>query len=262
MVSGCIFDIKRYAIHDGPGIRTTVFFKGCPLHCWWCHNPESQSVGAVSMVKINKLDGREFKDEVPVGHTVTVEQLLDEIRKDAVFYEESDGGVTFSGGEPLMQPAFLAASLKMAKTYGFHTCVDTAGVSREMISDKIITYSDLFLYDIKTADRGIFDRYIGNGFDRVWENLARITTAGKEVIIRIPVIPGINDSEKSGKEIVQRLSQFPTLSNVSFLPYHHVGCDKYGRLGMTYKMKDTAPLSEEGLKPLKELFIREGYHIS
>ena len=125
---GNIFDIKRYAIHDGPGIRTTVFLKGCRLHCRWCHNPESQAVGTVSMKQVRKLGDREFEEIRKVGYGISVDELVEEIAKDAVFFEESGGGVTFSGGEPLLQPVFLLECLKACKARRIHTCIDTAGV--------------------------------------------------------------------------------------------------------------------------------------
>ena len=137
---GNIFDIKRYAIHDGPGIRTTVFLKGCRLHCRWCHNPESQAVGTVSMKQVRKLGDREFEEIRKVGYGISVDELVEEIAKDAVFFEESGGGVTFSGGEPLLQPVFLLECLKACKARRIHTCIDTAGGFRSIFRRNMPVY--------------------------------------------------------------------------------------------------------------------------
>ena len=157
---GNIFDIKRYAIHDGPGIRTTVFLKGCRLHCRWCHNPESQAVGTVSMKQVRKLGDREFEEIRKVGYGISVDELVEEIAKDAVFFEESGGGVTFSGGEPLLQPVFLLECLKACKARRIHTCIDTAGVAsgaylEEICRKKRIVSCTLFLSSLKPGITGI-----------------------------------------------------------------------------------------------------------
>ena len=258
---GKIFDIKRYAIHDGPGIRTTVFFKGCSLHCRWCHNPESQSFDEVKMTVKQKLGDRVFEESHVVGYEVSVEQLVKEIAKDYVFFEESGGGVTFSGGEPLMQEDFLLEVLKQCKAKNMHTCIDTAGVAPINRLEEICSNTDLFLYDVKTADKSKFEEFIGMGFDRTIENLKRIAGQGAHIIARIPVIPQFNDDEESMRQIIAVLSDIPQIREVNLLPFHRNGYDKYKRLGMTYGMGHTQSLKEQELEPLKALFRESGFII-
>ncbi|OYT13869.1 MAG: hypothetical protein B6I19_02890 [Bacteroidetes bacterium 4572_114] len=150
---GIVFDIKRFAIHDGPGIRTTIFLKGCPLKCWWCHNPESQDIKTFTDVKTIVLDGAPFEKQEEIGKLMSVEELLEIIEKESVFYDESGGGVTFSGGEPLLQHEFLLEILKALKQKNIHTTVDTCGFAKWEIFEQIIDYTDLFLYDLKHIDQ-------------------------------------------------------------------------------------------------------------
>lgn len=258
---GCIFDIKRYAIHDGPGIRTTVFLKGCNLRCRWCHNPESQPLQPGRMIQVNRLGDREFREERIVGYDTGPEELLMELQKDRVFYEESGGGVTFSGGEPLLQPEFLSETLRLCREHRLTTCVDTAGAVACSSLEDICHFTDLFLYDIKTAEEKVFSEYIGQGYDIVWRNLEKIVRSGKRVIIRIPVIPGVNDTVRSMEAISERLALFPSLREVELLPYHRTGADKYRRLGLTYAMGEQESLTAADLAGLKALFRRKNYHV-
>lgn len=258
---GNIFDIKRYAIHDGPGIRTTVFLKGCNLHCRWCHNPESQSLQPAVMVQVHRLGDKEFREESTVGYSVTTEELMAEILKDQVFFEESGGGVTFSGGEPLLQASFLLEILKLCKAHKIRTCIDTAGAVSCEILEEICRYTDLFLYDMKTAEEAKFTEFVGQGFYKVLENLGCIAGHGNRVIIRIPVIPGVNDTSDGQQALLDCLKQWPVLREVEFLPYHRTGADKYRRLGMTYEMGDLASMAERDLCEIKENFRRNGYTI-
>lgn len=258
---GNIFDIKRYAIHDGPGIRTTVFLKGCNLHCRWCHNPESQSLEPSRMWQIHRLGEKEFREEKMVGYCITAEELWTELRKDQVFFEESAGGVTFSGGEPLLQPGFLLEMLKRCRAAHFRTCVDTAGAVNIGGLEKICRYTDLFLYDIKTAEPDTFRTFIGEGYENVWDNLKRIVQHRAQVLIRIPVIPGVNDSLVALSAIVGRLKTIPALHRIELLPYHRTGADKYRRLGREYGMGETASLTETGITGIKEYFRENGYEV-
>ena len=258
---GNIFDIKRYAIHDGPGIRTTVFLKGCNLHCCWCHNPESQSVGPCYMSQVYRLGEKEFREERMVGYSISADELWEELRKDQVFFEESAGGITFSGGEPLLQSVFLLEMLKRCRAAHFRTCVDTAGAVQVKELEEICRYTDLFLYDVKTADPGKFKEFIGKGYEKVWENLDRIVRYGTSVWIRIPVIPGVNDTEADLSAIVSRLSTMPALHRIELLPFHRTGADKYRRLGRKYGMGETAGLTENGISGIKEYFRKNGYEV-
>lgn len=256
---GNIFDIKRYAIHDGQGIRTTVFFKGCSLRCHWCHNPESQSFDFNTMEQTLRMGGREFKENKIVGYRTTPAELLAELLKDYVFFEESGGGVTFSGGEPLMQPDFLLECLKLCKANRIQTCVDTAGVAPAECLDEICRYTDTFLYDIKTADPDKFARYVGEGYSLVWEHLRRIVENGNEIILRIPIIPGVNDTREELLKIIALLQSVPSLRRVNLLPFHRTGSDKYKRLGMTYDMGGVQGLTDADLTEFKALFTQYNY---
>lgn len=260
-MQGLIFDIKRYAVNDGPGIRTTVFFKGCPLRCRWCHNPESQSAKHEEMTVKRKLGDNVFDDVQPVGYLIDSGKLVEQIVRDEVFFDESGGGVTFSGGEPLMQPEFLVECLRGCRERNIPTCVDTAGAVSTPLMDDIISLTDIFLYDLKTVDSDKFSQYVGMGFDKVMDNLERVAETAKRVIIRIPVIPGVNDDAESISRMTEVLQRFPRIKEVSLLPFHRTGADKYRRLGRQWQMGDTHNLSQEDLLPLNGRFAAAGFQL-
>ena len=258
-MTGLIFDIKRYAVNDGPGIRTTAFFKGCPLRCRWCHNPESQSVRQETMPVKRKLGDKVFDDHRQVGYTIESDALVEQLARDFVFFDESGGGVTFSGGEPLMQAEFLLECLKGCKRKNIQTCVDTAGAIRTPLLADIITYTDIFLFDVKTADSEKFRSHIGSGFDIFLETLSAVAAKACRTIVRIPVIPGFNDDETSVDQIISLLRQYPRLKEVSLLPFHRTGFDKYRRLGREWQMGSTPNLKKEDLQPLNDRFTAAGF---
>ncbi|MDR2414383.1 MAG: glycyl-radical enzyme activating protein [Odoribacteraceae bacterium] len=258
-MQGIIFDIKRYAIHDGPGIRTTFFFKGCGLHCHWCHNPESQLPGKILARKILRVGQLEHAEEQEIGRAVTVGEIVAAAERDLLCYEESGGGVTFSGGEPLLQPAFLASCLEACKGRHLHTCVDTAGAARAGNLDEICRWTDLFLYDVKTMNPRKFKHFAGDGFHLVRENLERVARAGKEMIIRVPVIPGFNMEREDAREIIAFLDGLPAPRRVQLLPYHRHGVDKYARLGREYKMGDAAAPGAGEIMAITRQFQEAGY---
>ena len=198
--TGIIFNIQRFAIHDGPGIRTTVFFKGCPLRCWWCHNPESHKILPEKFDGCNLRRGFDHsfsmsKDEI--GKEISVDELMSEIVKDRVFYEESGGGVTFSGGEPLMQDKFLIESLKKCNTLGIHSAVDTSGYTSEGVIDRVSNYADLFLYDLKLMNDDVHQKYTGVSNQIILKNLIELDQLGKKIVIRIPIVPEITDTNEN-----------------------------------------------------------------
>ena len=200
-MEGIIFDIKHFAVHDGPGIRQTIFFKGCPLNCCWCHNPESQDVNPEKFIRVNKLDGKEFKKELTVGYKISVEELFKTIAIVQIFFEESDSGVTFSGGEPLMQADFIYEIAKLCKQNKIHTWVDTTGFAPEKTLEKIAEIADLFLYDIKLIDNELHKKYTGVPVDGILRNLKWLDQNKKNVVLRFPVIPGITNTEKNLSKI-------------------------------------------------------------
>jgi len=267
MVTGLIFDVKRFSIHDGPGIRSTVFFKGCPLVCAWCHNPESQSfspelifrperclacgdcVDACPNGAAQLIDGKIQQDwalcqvdgscvavcypgarEI-IGRQITPREVVDELIRDRTFYEESGGGVTFSGGEPLAQPDFLEECLRLSKEAELHTALDTCGSSSWENLERQLPYLDLVLYDIKLLDEDTHLKYTGSPNGEIMDNFQRILESDVKVQIRRPVIPGVNDSE----EEINNLGEFLAAKNgkiiIDLLPYHALSADKYRRLG-------------------------------
>ncbi|WP_232054759.1 glycyl-radical enzyme activating protein [Thermococcus sp. 2319x1] len=292
MVKGIIFDIKRYAIHDGPGIRTTIFMKGCPLRCWWCHNPEGISpkpdimyfsfkcIHCHTCVKACPENAVSFdENEIQhidrekctgcgicaelcptnalrlVGKVVTVEELIREIEKDIKFHDSSNGGVTFSGGEPLFQPKFLKETLKECKRRYIHTTVDTSGYAPTKVMEEVIPYTDLFLYDLKLFDEKEHVKYTGVPNELIKKNLKLLSEKKANVILRFPVIPGITDTEWNVKGWARFLSELDlsSIQEIDLLPYHDVG-EKFNRLGREYKMEVHHAPSDEALKWIKEEF--------
>lgn len=255
--TGIIFNIQRFSIHDGPGIRTTVFFKGCPLRCWWCHNPESHKILP------EKIDGCNFRrgfdqsftlDKDEVGKEISTFELMQEIVKDRVFYEESNGGVTFSGGEPLMQPEFLKEALVECKANGIHTAIDTSGfASTEIIAD-IAQSTDLFLYDIKLMSEDEHQNYTGVSNQRILKNLIEVDKLGKKIIIRIPIVPELTDTNENLYAIRGFISCLQNIIEIDLLPYHRIGEGKYKKYGRENKMNDTASPEINNLEKIRQFF--------
>lgn len=265
--TGLIFDIKRFAVHDGPGIRTTVFFKGCPLRCIWCHNPEAVSSQpelatypdkcivcgaclASCPVKAHEAHpvGKKtfYRDRCTAcgrcvdtcytgalalyGKKVSVGTVMAEIRPDASFYRNSGGGVTFSGGEPLVQHTFVLALLKQCRQEGFHTALDTCGYAPWHALEACLPYLDLILYDLKHIDSGRHKRYTGVPNKLILENLINLNLHAVPVEIRIPVIPCINDSRENIETISRFIKPLKHVTGVRLLPYHPYAGSKYERL--------------------------------
>lgn len=255
-MNAIISDIKRFAVHDGPGIRTTVFFKGCPLKCLWCHNPESISfqpqtafyenkcIGCGACQKENfTVDNCLGEARVFYGKEVTVDELLPRLLEDRDFYETSGGGVTLSGGECLCQADFCASLLKALKEEGIHTAVDTCGfVSRDAF-DKVIPYTDIFLYDIKAIDEDIHIKCTGQSNKRILENIQYVDACGKAIEVRIPYVPGHNDTEI--QKIGAFLKTLQNLQQVRVLPYHNYAGSKYTALGIKNTLPKHLPTDEE-----------------
>ena len=246
---GIIFDIKRYAIHDGPGIRTTIFFKGCPLSCWWCHNPESHSL---SVEKFRLIDSR---TEI-VGRRITAGELIDIIKKDMIFFEESGGGVTFGGGEPLMQPEFFTTMLRLCKEEGLHTTLDTSGYASWSILGKTMPLIDLYLYDIKLLDEEQHIKYTGVTNKNIIENLKRLLEAGKQIILRMAIIPGITNSEENLKAFKDLIKSLPVRPPVEFLNFNILAPEKYHRFNFPFRLTHSEPIPDDEFKRLMEEFNR------
>jgi pyruvate formate lyase activating enzyme len=258
-VKGIVFDFKKYAIHDGPGIRTTVFLKGCPLSCWWCHNPEGRGCQPQSIKKTLKLDGKEFVKEEITGKEMSVEEVIKEIEKDITFYDESKGGVTFSGGEVFLQDYFLKSLLAECKKRDIHTCIDTTGYVRKEILESTFPLVDMFLYDIKLINNEEHIKYAGVPNDLILDNLKAICDAGIPVRVRFPLIPGITDTDENVRGVVNFVASLSRRDlEVDLLPYHRIGSDKYKRLGMECMMPDVQPPSEEEIAKIASLFAEKG----
>jgi len=297
-VKGIIFDIMRYAIHDGPGIRTTVFLKGCPLECWWCQNPEgiSSSMDLVyfeykcihcrTCVHVCPVSAITFEGDRQiimradcarcgvcaeacpagalklVGHEINVEELMKEIEKDVLLYDSSGGGITFSGGEPLFQPSFLREALRECRRRGIHTALDTCGHTSPSMFESLAKYVNLFLYDIKLLDDEEHQKYTGVSNKVIKKNLRTLVKKGRgrDVIIRFPVVPGITDTEKNVIEILSFVSCLNGINEIDILPFHDVS-EKYSRLGKKYEMKTHTAPSEEKLKYIKEKLEGIGLYV-
>ena len=251
-----IFEIKRFAVHDGDGIRTTVFFKGCPLRCVWCHNPEGLSFAPQIARYAHKCIGcGECKREgftpddclgeatVLYGKEFTVETLLPLLLEDRNFYESSGGGVTLSGGECLTQADFCAELLKRLKAEVIHTAVDTCGgVSKEAL-DKGIPYTDIFLYDLKAYDEDVHIKCTGKSNKQILENLKYLDSVGKNIEIRIPYVPDHNDSQI--EKIARFLAPFQNITKIRVLPYHNYAGSKYKALDIENTLPERLPSEEE-----------------
>ncbi|MBU1198261.1 MAG: glycyl-radical enzyme activating protein [Nanoarchaeota archaeon] len=258
MKTATIFDIKRYAIHDGPGIRTSIFFKGCPSQCEWCHNPEARDLGG-DVIDYTSQDYM-LDSKLGTGKRISIEQLMNEIEKDVIFYDTSGGGVTFSGGEPLLQYIFLEKILNKCKQKGIHTALDTTGYTPQVVFDSIIDKVDLFLYDLKLIDDDQHKKFIGISNYFIHENLKKLAEKQKNVWIRFPVIPKITDT----KENIEQLKEFVSSLNfkdISLLPYHKIADSKYEKLGLKNKMKGIEPPSEEFMHKLKKEFEKDGFNV-
>jgi len=265
MTSGYIFNLKKYAVHDGPGIRTTVFMQGCPLDCWWCHNPESRHMmrpGMVSQEKNSCL--RPYYQKIPYQKAlkVTVDEIMQELRKDLIFYEESGGGVTFSGGEPLMQPEFLQQLLQACKKENIHTAVDTSGYSDWQLYKQILAEVDLFLFDLKLIDQIQHKKYIGVSNNRILDNLRKLLKEDKEVHIRIPLIPGITDNQKNLHQIADYLKKLPKVQRIDLLPYNPMGEEKYNKLNRNLKLAKLKHQSERELNEIQAVFKACGFEVN
>ena len=264
MPKAMITDLKRLAVHDGPGIRTTVFLKGCPLKCIWCHNPESISFGPQTAfyrqkcIRCGECQKENFKIEdclgearVLYGTEVTVEELLPKLLEDKAFYESSGGGVTLSGGECLCQADFCAALLKELKENGIHTAVDTCGFVPQKAFDKVIPFTDLFLYDIKAIAEDVHIKCTGQSNKLILENLKYLDGLGKKIEIRIPFVPEYNDDQM--EKIRDFLKPLKNITAVKVLPYHSYAGSKYDALGMENTLPERLPTQEE-IKRAESLF--------
>lgn len=259
--TGVIFDIKRYAVHDGPGIRITLFFKGCGLRCWWCHNPESQRKLPEICQKPVTLDNRPTMTEPEeVGRWMTVSEAMTEIRKELIFIDESGGGVTFSGGEPLLQTEFLLALLRACRAQEIHTVLDTSGhgVTTDVFR-QVIAQTDLVLFDVKLVDTALHRRYTGASNRAILANLQALDDSNTPYVVRYPTIPTINDGAEHIAQLKALLSGLNRMRELNLLPYHDIANHKYQRFHKHNKMGDIRPPADARMADLQREFTAEGY---
>ena len=268
-----IFDIKRYAINDGPGIRTTIFFKGCPLRCVWCHNPESWSEKPQILFNKNKCIHcpkcvGQNADECPTtareicGRDWTLDALMKEIEKERDIMQDSGGGVTLCGGEPLMHPDDALLLLKELGHRGLHRCVDTTLYASSEVVREIAANCELLLVDLKLMDSQLHKQYTGVGNEQILDNIRLLCELGADFFIRIPLIEGVNTDKTNIRQSVEFLSSLNWKTRtVNLLPYHDVGKDKHIRMGSKYNPKGypLAPPSEETLQRCAEAFTSAGF---
>jgi pyruvate formate lyase activating enzyme len=280
MLSGTVFNIQRFCTHDGPGIRTTVFLKGCPLTCWWCHNPESHDPHPEIMVMENRCvacgqcvtvcpAGEGTRQQATraavctccgrcvevcpaearqlAGRPLSVEEVLREVMRDRMFYEQSGGGVTFSGGEPLTKAAFLREVLAQCQGRGIHTAVDTCGFAPWDHLEAVAAVTDLFLYDLKLIDDRRHRQFTGVSNALILDNLRRLSQVHKQIWIRVPLIPGINDAAGDLQALGELIARLPEVQRVDLLPYHATALGKFARLGRAYPLGKIEPLTPEAL---------------
>ncbi|MDD5496974.1 MAG: glycyl-radical enzyme activating protein [Atribacterota bacterium] len=291
LTDGIIFNINKFAIHDGPGIRSTVFLKGCPLRCQWCHNPEGwltqpeiifdeqKCIKCYQCLSYCPQQAITLKNDYPytdkqkcqlcgncvticlgkareiIGYKVSSKEVMTEIKKDLIFYEESDGGVTFSGGEPLLQIDFLSELLYLCQQEGISRAVDTCGYAPWSHLERIIPLVDLWLYDLKVMNEQRHLEYTGVSNQLILENLKRLSQKSNNIELRIPLIPGVNDDKEEVEEMAKLINSL-NIGKVSVLPFHRMGLDKYTRLGLKTEMKATTEPSAEYLEKIAQLFNR------
>lgn len=291
-----IINIQKYSLHDGDGIRTTIFFKGCPLRCLWCHNPESQHFERELMLDYEKCVGcgycrkvcehhaiqmKEGKIETDllkcqlcercidycvdnnrqiVGRSYTVEELFAIIEKDRIFYEESGGGVTLSGGEVMMQDmVYIKKLCQKLKQHDYHIAIDTCGYAPREHFSLILPYVDVFLYDIKAMDDTIHQNYTGKSNRLILENLVYLAQQHANINIRIPVIEHVNAMEEEMEKMIAFVREKIGIVKVNLLPYHSTGSSKYARLQRDYEGKDLCAPSKEGMETIKKLWMENGF---
>jgi len=291
--SGTIFDIQRYSTDDGPGIRTTVFLKGCPLNCPWCHNPEGRTFEPVltfgaarcigcgrcrALCDLLRDQGSPFPEgcrscfacagacptgaRVISGRTATVGEVMAELKRDRIFYDQSKGGVTFSGGEPLARPDYLDALLSECRRVGIHTAIDTCGHAEPAILMALCGKADLVLYDLKVGNNDTHRANTGVGSDLILENLDALLETHKTIWLRLPIVPGHTDDRDEMERLATRYSGRASIGRVVMLPYHSGGEAKLKRMGRPTKMPGATAPTAEAMEALAEIWRRSGFEVA
>lgn len=241
-IKGRIFDIQKFSVHDGPGIRTIVFLKGCYLRCRWCCNPESQEYKIQTMIRNGK--------ETVIGKDVTVEDVMKDVLKDMPYYRRSGGGITLSGGETMAQPDFAVALLSACKEYGLNTAIETTAFADYSVVERFLPVCDLFLMDIKHINSEKHKEFTTQPNELILENAKKLAVSAKELVIRVPVIPTFNDTPEEIEAIAEFAKSLKTVKQIHLLPYHRLGYDKYVGLSRDYGMGDVTPPTKEHMNIL------------
>jgi pyruvate formate lyase activating enzyme len=297
-MKGYVSNIQKFSVNDGYGIRTIVFLLGCNLKCKWCQNPEtlenrptlmylpeackgckrckrvcpmggpqlivdgqvflnrSQCIGCYECVENCPYDAMKLS-----GKEMTTEEVLKEVMKDKVFYRQSGGGVTISGGEPLLQIGFTAELLELVKREGAGTCIETAGNVPWSHFERILPFTDLFLYDVKFLDPVLHKEWTGCDNVKILSNLRKLVETDKEIIIRIPLIPDVNDGNEF-RSIIDSVSEMKNIREIHILPFHQLGSSKYEQMGMEYSMKDYREENDEMVRACEQYAIGKGFRVS
>ena len=295
---GTVFEIERFAINDGPGIRSIVFLKGCPLRCKWCANPESQKphaqlmywasrcmgcrrcIGVCPNSALSWTDGRIVIDRdkcevcgtcadvcnsealTSIGRVMSVGEVMDVVSRDENFYTKSGGGITFSGGEVFSQTEFLGALARACKSRGYHTCIETSGYAAWESIAAVMEHIDMFLYDFKCMDNKRHEQFIGRGNGLIQDNYKKLVEQGKNVVARVPVIPGVNNDEENFRKLGEFLKKHNPGCRIDLLPYHRLGVTKYDRLDMGYDMAELEPPSKEEMGKHRGYLADMGFHVT
>ena len=297
-VTGCVFNVQRFSIQDGPGIRTTVFMKGCPLACHWCSNPESMNSfpeiahrdtlcnGCGDCLKICPLEAiilssSDGKFEIKIdrekcnncgkcievctpgalkfyGQTMSLDEVFDEVKRDSHFYSNSGGGVTAGGGEPLSHEDFVAELFRRCKRIGIHTTLDSCGYASVSALEKVLSETDLVMFDLKLMNSRLHRQFTGRNNEVIHRNARLVVAKGVQMIIRIPLITGINDSDENLIETARFVSELNNSLHVDILPYHRFGESKYKMLDRVYPLGDLKSPNKEHVQRAMEIFKERG----
>lgn len=296
--TGWVFNIQYYSIHDGPGIRTTVFLKGCPLHCAWCCNPESirpsphlvhwpeRCIGCDACMVACSNDAIEVDPDgrrrvnpercdlcgrcvevcftgawEQIGQKMTVDEVLSKVSADSLFYQVSGGGVTLSGGDPTFQPEFSRRLLQGCQERNIHTAIETSGCTSWRTWEMLLPHLDLILYDVKEVDPVLHREYTGQPNDLILDNLRKLARTGKRIILRRPVIPGYNDNLDSIVSLAELARSLETIQEIHLLPYHRLGQSKYERLGLEYALNNQPTMSKADVVDLYDILVNAGFRV-